>query len=75
MLGVAAHIGEWQHGHGRFVGQRECRNLRFGRRGPPTGIDDDTENMDRPGDILERLLARVLYVERHLIARVIEDSP
>jgi hypothetical protein len=31
--------------------------------------------VDRPGDILQRLLARVLDVERHLIARVIEDCP
>ena len=29
--------------------------------------------MDRPGDILQSLLARVLNLERHLIARVIED--
>jgi hypothetical protein len=73
LLGVAAHIGEWQHSDGRFVGQRERRNLRSGRRRPLAGIDDDTVNVDRPGDILQSLLARVLDVERHLIARVIED--
>src|SRR6202007_2101308 len=41
---------------------------------PPAGLDDDdTVNVDRPGDILQSLLARVLNLERHLIARVIED--
>src|SRR5258705_6681395 len=46
---------------------------RVWRRRPPAGFDDDTVNVDRPGDILQSLLARVLNLERHLIARVIED--
>jgi hypothetical protein len=32
-------------------------------------------NVDRPGDILQRLLTRVIDIERQLIARVSEDCP
>src|ERR1700736_2471760 len=40
---------------------------------PSAGFDNDTVNVDRPGNILQSLLARVLNLESYLIARVIED--
>src|SRR6516164_1626433 len=62
LLGIATHVLKWQDGNRRLVWQRERRNLTFRRCRPPAGIDDDAINVDRPRDILQSLLARILDV-------------
>src|ERR1700737_4928414 len=60
LFGVAAHVGERQDGDRRLVRQGGRR-----RRGavPPA----DAEDPDRPGDVLDRLLAQVFQHDAELV--------
>jgi hypothetical protein len=74
LLGIAAHVGERQHGDRRFL----LRRLRGGSRGSRNitwlgGVraEQDAMGAHRPGDVLDLLLAHVLEREIELVSHLI----
>src|SRR5271165_5986806 len=65
LFGIAAHVGEWQHGDRRLVGERKDGRA-FGRRGFGRGVtrgETSPANPNWPSNIFEALVAHVLECE------------
>ena len=63
LLGIAAHVGEWQHGDRRLVRHRRRRCHGSGAVRPA-----DAEDPHRPGDVLDRPFAQIFQHDLQLVA-------
>ena len=80
LLGIAAHVGERQHRDrgflGRVRGGGHLRGLDRGRR-RLRSVQSDAKRRDRPGDVLDGLLAEVLERDVEAVAdlHLVADRP
>ena len=72
LLGLAAHVGEWQHRDRGLVGPRPARSSARGVAGAEragfAASRLDAEDADRPRDVLDGLLAEILERDVEAVA-------